>query len=156
MEERFWKKVNKKGGNSCWEWKAGRFTTGYGQFWKNNKLARAHRVAWELTKGEIPENQCVLHKCDNPPCVNPIHLWLGTMKENTLDMISKNRQRYVGPWPVLRGEDRPNSKLKEYQVKKIREMYNKDRWTHATLGAKFGVKGGIIGDILSRRKWAHI
>ena len=100
IAERFWSKVRKTEG--CWEWAAGRITdprgkSGYGNFYigaKDGKKieAVAHRVAWELTNGAIPEGLKVLHECDNPGCVRPDHLFLGTQKDNIADMISKGRR----------------------------------------------------------------
>ena len=87
--DKFWKKVDKSG--DCWLWMAGKLEKGYGQFWFDGRTHRAHRMAWLLTNGEIPEGMCVLHKCDNPPCVNPSHLWLGTNQDNMDDMNNKGR-----------------------------------------------------------------
>jgi hypothetical protein len=71
IEERFWSKVDKKGPEECWEWKAGRFDTGYGAFSINGKTIHSHRLSYELSKEEIPKGLCVCHTCDNPSCVNP-------------------------------------------------------------------------------------
>lgn len=91
-EERFWSKVDRSGGpDSCWPWLAGRMRAGYGNFWMDGHEKLAHRVAWELTNGPIPIGLCVLHRCDNAPCQNPIHLWLGTKADNSRDMVSKGR-----------------------------------------------------------------
>ena len=86
LKDRFWEKVNKT--NECWEWIAGK-SHGYGVFWINGKLLRAHRVAWSIYNGGIPEGLLVLHKCDNPACVNPDHLFIGTQQDNVDDMITK-------------------------------------------------------------------
>jgi len=98
--ERFWSKVDKDTSSGCWLWTAGKTPLGYGIFqvktekcmgWGHWKSVRAHRFAWELTYGLIPEGMNVLHKCDNPPCVRPTHLFLGTQKDNVRDMIHKGR-----------------------------------------------------------------
>lgn len=90
---RFWAKVNKKGKNQCWEWTAARDPFGYGRFGLNGKICTASRFSWELHYSPISKGMCVLHKCDNPPCVNPNHLFLGTRSDNVADMIAKGRRR---------------------------------------------------------------
>lgn len=92
IAERFWEKVDRAEGDACWEWQAGRFSNGYGQFMRvKHQMALAHRMAYELTNGPIPEGLLVLHRCDNRPCVRPDHLWLGTHSENMRDMHAKGR-----------------------------------------------------------------
>jgi hypothetical protein len=89
--EQFWERVDVRGGNECWEWKRGKKGGGYGNArWKGHD-AYAHRVVWELTNGLIPDGLLVLHACDNPPCCNPSHLFLGTAKDNILDAMRKGR-----------------------------------------------------------------
>ena len=94
--ERFWSKVNRvEDPDECWEWiPKARHKFGYGIFMdRPYGTKKAHRVAWELTNGEIPNGLMVLHTCDNPPCCNPNHLFLGTAQDNSLDMMSKGRGR---------------------------------------------------------------
>lgn len=95
MAQKFWPKVDVKGPDDCWLWKAGVFkTTGYGFIGKGGLGAGsegAHRVSYKLNKGPIPSNKIVMHTCDNRRCVNPAHLRLGTKLENTHDMMRKGR-----------------------------------------------------------------
>lgn len=99
---RFWKKVNKDGPlqlhmeSSCWMWTKAKDRNGYGRFWSGTQTIRAHRAAWTLANGPIsPDNICVCHRCDNPGCVNPEHLFLGSNADNTQDMITKGRKVVV-------------------------------------------------------------
>jgi hypothetical protein len=83
--------------NGCWEWIGGKNNIGYGMFRDGPKMRTAHRVSYEIFNNKkIPKYMCVLHKCDNPRCVNPDHLWLGSHKDNTKDMIHKGRSKYFG------------------------------------------------------------
>jgi hypothetical protein len=92
-EERFWSKVDIKGKDECWEWKASTDRKGYGQIGYPDRysIVRSHRVAWELTNGPIPDKMLILHKCDNSKCNNPNHLYCGTHSDNICDAITRNR-----------------------------------------------------------------
>jgi len=96
-EDRFWAKVNKNG--ECWIWTGAKLPKGYGHFYSGEKTVLASRWSYEYAYGLIPEGLMVLHRCDNPPCVNPEHLFLGTMQDNIDDMIAKGRQRKYPPKP---------------------------------------------------------
>src|SRR5687767_4720826 len=89
LSERFWEKVRKTDG--CWLWTASRNAKGYGQIMYQRRPIHAHRVSWQLANGPIPDGLCVLHRCDNPQCVNPGHLFLGTIVDNNRDMFAKGR-----------------------------------------------------------------
>lgn len=142
--ERFWDKVDRAGPDECWEWTGG-ITSGYGMFWLVDKNCRAHRVSWELTYGEIPEGLYVLHRCDNKPCVNPAHLFLGTHSDNMKDMYSK------GLGDDKRGEACHASKLTENDVKVIRS--STDDMTHAEVAAVYGVDPSQISRVLNNKTW---
>lgn len=104
--ERFWRRVMKPESDGCWTWTGSTAGYGYGRVFVDGRQQSAHRVAWELTNGPIPEGLIVCHKCDNPPCVRPLHLFLGTHKDNSQDMVRKQR----GPGQknsVRRGSQRP-------------------------------------------------
>lgn len=92
VEEKLWDNIDtSKGDNACWEWQGTRNSGGYGTLSGNENGLLAHRVAYEILVGEIPKGMFVCHKCDNPPCCNPSHLFLGTPKDNIRDMIDKGR-----------------------------------------------------------------
>lgn len=94
IEKRFWEKVKKASNDECWLWLGGKTYGGYGVIGSGGRhgLIRAHRLSWEIANSKIPEGLWVLHKCDNPPCVNPKHLFLGTQSDNMNDCIAKGRQ----------------------------------------------------------------
>lgn len=91
VEGRFWSKVLKGTDQECWLWNASRIKDGYGKFSVSGVYQQSHRISWQLTNGPIPDGLCVLHRCDNPPCVNPNHLFLGTNLDNVRDMFAKGR-----------------------------------------------------------------
>src|SRR3990167_7108208 len=145
LKKRFWSKVKKT--SHCWIWTAHRNNKGYGLFGMNKTMRSAHRVSYEFLIGEIPEKMCVLHRCDNPPCVNPRHLFLGTVAENNADMIKKGRARKV------RGEKHPASKMTDLKVRQARAMYLTGRFTMRSLSEKFGISHTPMILIINRITW---
>lgn len=142
---RFNQFVFRMGLTGCWLWGGSTTEGGYGRFRYNGKSCRAHRVAWELTNGPIPTGMEVMHSCDNPPCVNPRHLSLGTVKDNAEDRCRKGRS------VNLRGEAHGSSKLTAEQVAEIRKVGNTK--TQRELGRLYGVDFGQIGRILRQECW---
>ena len=96
FELRFWSRVDKSSGpESCWSWTGALKEKGYGTLSRNNRMVRAHRVAYELSRGPIAGDMLVCHSCDNPVCCNPAHLWLGTAAQNSGDMRIKGRSKLI-------------------------------------------------------------
>lgn len=144
-------KVSQSGAGGCWLWKAYRSDKGYGRLRFRGKGHMAHRVSYTLFSGTIPEGLNVCHKCDNPPCVNPAHLFVATQKENVDDMIKKGRK------VVARGEDAGLAKLTLEQVEFVIKNYRpKHReFSGAALARQFGVTKACIHDIIRRKSWRH-
>lgn len=142
-EARFWTKVDKSGPNGCWMWTGGKNEDGYGQFWLSAPRRRegAHRVAYRLLVGTIPKGMWVLHSCDNPPCVNPAHLRLGTPLDNAAEMAVKG---HVATMKVT-----PN------EVREIRARHA-DGESQSALGRWFGLTPGTVMDITKRTWWKHV
>lgn len=161
--ERLWPFVDKNGpvhpvlGTACWPWTASVDRKGYGRINLDGTQTGAHRVAWMLTNGAIPGGQWVLHKCDNPPCCNPAHLFLGDHAANMADMRAKGRSGAVlRPESVLRGVKHPMARLNEQQVREIRAAYAAGGETILTLAARYGVSNQLISAIVLRRVWKHV
>ena len=153
INDRFWAKVEKT--DNCWEWIGSKNNYGYGKIILLRKLISAHRLSWIIHNGDIPEGShygtvCVLHKCDNPSCVNPDHLFLGTHSENMQDMLKKNR----GAKQV--GEEASNSKLNSSQVRIIRYWWSMGNMTKSRIGKFFDVSYSAIDCIVRRKTWKHI
>ena len=139
---RFWDKVEKT--DTCWLWTAGKDPNGYGRFGIDRKARLAHRVAYEMLVGPIPKGLYCCHTCDNPSCVNPEHLFIGTQKDNMKDMAKKLRGCH--------GTKSPNTKLTEGDVVAIRE----DPRSNRVIGRDYGVSNGTVGCIKRRVSWSHI
>lgn len=145
QSERFWRNVQKADG--CWIWTGGRNARGYGKFYINCGGYLAHRVSYALARGSVPEDKCVMHKCDNPPCVNPDHLELATVRMNMHDMYAKRR--------ACVGSRSHHAKLNEDQVLQIRIRHNSGEKT-GDLAREFGVASSVIGMAVTGRKWKHV
>jgi hypothetical protein len=146
IAERFWSQVEKSDG--CWLWTGRCDDAGYGRSNGRKVPQLAHRLAWELTYGAIPPRMDVRHLvCDNPPCVNPTHLVLGTHIQNMGDMTAKGRQ---AKGPRLR-----HSKLTESDVRSIRELAASGVG-HRAIAARFGVTQGAVRPLVLGRTWKHV
>lgn len=165
-------------GEGCWEWTGGRNPSGYGRVQLGSNWYLAHRVAWVLANGSIPEGMFICHHCDNPPCVRPDHLFVGTAKDNSHDMAAKGRgcsgekaiyRRYPHLVPrgdnhpqrrrpeiVLRGEQRPWAKYTREKVLEVRRLFHEDKVSRKDIAARLGIPyNTVVGMILGRR-WAHL
>lgn len=142
----FWRKTVKSPGG-CWVWIGCTDRDGYGQIGVNRHQLKAHRFSWELHYSAIPEGLCVCHRCDNPSCVNPEHLFLGTNQDNTRDKVSKGRQ------PV--GSQMPLAKLTEEEVAAIRQLIADGR-PQAQIAREHGVTPAVVCHINKGRTWRHV
>lgn len=148
VQDRFWDKVEKTDG--CWNWTAALTEDGYGRILVDGKARTAHRVSYKMHYGVDPGEFKVCHECDNPRCVRPDHLFLGSHAVNMQDMAAKGRTG------VIRGADNPKSKLTVESVRQIRERYSSGSVSQPQLGREFGVSHATIGSIVRRESWAHV
>lgn len=160
-EQDFWESLTPVDG--CLEWNHSMFHNGYGHVILNRRHWRAHRLAYFLTRGEIPEGLLVLHECDNRACCNPDHLFLGTHQDNTDDMVAKGRQA-IGersgsarhPESRPRGEANHKAKLTAKDVIFIRDQLNKKLATTTQLARWFNVSTHSISAAARGVNWAHV
>lgn len=140
----FWSKVVRKE-DACWEWRGSRDSSGYATLGKHKEPA--HRLSYRLHCGDIPRGMVVCHRCDNPPCTNPDHLFLGTPAENSADMVRKGRSN--------RGERNGHARLTEADVLTIRAERS-EGWTLQAIATTHGLSIPGVHDIVTRRRWAHV
>lgn len=140
FEHRFWEKVEKHGLDECWLWIGSVDGKKYGMIRKAGRLLKAHRVSYELHYGQHPGKYQVCHRCDNPSCVNPAHLWLGTNLENSIDALKKGKY---------------NRKLTAKDAKRIRKLAALGVSRKDIAGA-FGIDQSHVCDIVNGKRWHHL
>jgi len=155
LAERFWERVDRRGPDDCWEWQAGTTSGGYGRFLAKlggMTINTAHRFSYALHYGSIPADLCVCHTCDNRRCVNPRHLFLGTIADNNADKIAKERCSHHTGTP---GEAHPQARLTEQQVLEIRRRVAEGE-TQTAVAKAFHVSFPAMNHIVLRKNWRHI
>jgi hypothetical protein len=152
---RFWIKF-KRPKDGCWEWLASKDECGYGMIKRGgygragHSVMRAHILSWVLYNGPIPSGLCVLHKCDNPKCVNPEHLFLGTKADNNHDRDKKGRHI------AFHGVEHPMHKLTNIDVKNIRKSYSKQKRNGVTIAKQYNINSSTLYGIVNYKIWKHI
>jgi len=176
LVSRFWAKVKKSPG--CWVWTGSRLATGYGRLKARGKHYGAHRMAYELTFWAVPSGMCVLHRCDNPPCVRPDHLFLGSNRDNVADKVAKGRQArgdthgsrtrpdrvprgerngaHLHPETRPRGERVNTSRLTRKQVLEIRALVQSRNATQRAIAERLGVNRMTISRAVAGTSWGWI
>lgn len=146
LEERLWDGVEKGGSDDCWVWTGTRMVGGYGRLVHKGSYISTHRLSYEMEYGPIPDGYFVCHRCDNPPCVNPRHLFLGTPAENSRDMRLKKRS--------LRGVKHRDAKLTEKEVREIRAL--PDSAITRRIAEQYGVHEATIASVRRGQTWKHV
>lgn len=150
IKRRFYENVETSPESECWKWVGGKDARGYGIFRAYGFAHRAHRFSWLLHYGEFPNEMLVCHKCDNPSCVNPEHLFLGTQFDNMRDMVNKGRNANV------KGNKNPRANLSDQDVMEIRRLWDDDRVSPKELSKMFGTPKSTINKIISSDTWKHL
>jgi hypothetical protein len=153
VETRFWEKVERPTPDQCWRWVGNVNDQGYGVLRRPGTAAThrvwlAHRLSWEMHFGKIPDGLCVLHRCDNPSCVNPAHLFTGTREENNADKKAKGRQ------PHNIGSTNPNAKITEDKAREVRELVASGV-TQMKVASIFGIKQPQVSRIVRGENWRN-
>jgi hypothetical protein len=149
---RFWSRVDRSTPDGCWEWQGARGESGHGVGWDGKRTRLAHRIAWFLTHGKWPD-ECVCHRCDNPPCCNPAHLFEGDRAANLADMRSKGR---AAPMPTQpRGSQHSHAKLAESDIPLIRARLAAGEKA-AAIAADYGVTSSNIRAIHRGKTWSFV
>lgn len=152
----FWSKVAIGKPDECWNWLGYRMPRGQGQIRFKGRTRLAHRVAYHIQHGEIATGLNVCHLCDNPSCVNPAHLFLGTQKENIADMISKGRQRFSKKGESrCAGESNGCAKLTADAVRSIRTRAARGE-RQPSIARDFGITNKTVSKIVLRQRWRHV
>jgi len=151
---RFWSRVDFKDG--CWEWLGTCYQNGYGQLRNENSVIEsAHRLSWRIHFGEIELEKCICHSCDNRICVNPKHLWLGTLKENSKDAVSKGRHISgfkLKPNAVPHGVNHHCAKLNPSLVSQIKQLRS-ENMSYREIGDRFCVNPQTVWNAVNKRSW---
>ena len=155
-EARLLASFDMQGEDECWPWTATRQPNGYGSFFYQGRRHGAHRFIYERHHGPIPAGLFVCHHCDNPPCVNPGHLFLGTAADNTADMIRKGRYKVGSRENCRRGEDHPDAVLTEADVRDMRAVRAAEGIPYYAIAERFGVAPRTAYLAVTGRTWAHI
>lgn len=182
LDVRFWARVQKSREDKCWLWQGSVNKDGYGRLQVGprgaNRMWAAHRLAYALHNGPIPDGLWVLHHCDNPPCCNPAHLFLGTLADNHADMDSKGRRPHgeahwmkksperiprgdqsfsrKHPERIARGERCRHAKLTAAVVQEMRRLYAEGSHSYKQIANRFGVNKRTAIQAIKRRTWAHV
>ena len=146
IEQRFWDKVPMREDGKCWLWHGAKDIKGYGVLRIGDMLIKAHRYAYQYVNGNISECEFVCHTCDNPSCVNPSHLWVGTHYDNMDDKIAKGRQHKPS------GDTNPNAKMTDDKILIVRDMINSGA-TCQSVADHFGVSRSCINHIKNNHTW---
>lgn len=133
--------------DGCWGWLKSFDSDGYAQVCSNYKILRVARLMYEFCRGKVPKGKHILHTCDNPSCVNPLHLYIGDSKQNVKDKVDRNRQ--------AKGSRNGNAKLTEEFVKAARKAVRKGV-TRSALADRVGVNSSTIGAAVAGKTWAHV
>jgi len=144
--ERFYSKVARDQKTGCFIWIGSKMLNGYGRIKVNGTNWLAHRFSWEMHLGTVPKDLCVCHHCDNPLCVNPAHLFLGTNQDNANDCVQKGRAN------LPKGEKHPRHRLTAKEILAIRA----DKRKRPLIASDYGVSSDHIKDIQRRRRWQHL